>query len=77
MSQPKMKRLAQLSKVSKTRGLMLWTFWENTVDAFKKPFVATQIDGFGNTRVFEYATKDAMREGYRHLRDDWGYVAVN
>lgn len=72
----KMDRLAQLQLVSKTRGVIVWTFWRNESDVNRTGYVASSIDAYGNTNTFEYQTMQDMREGYNTLRSQYGYTAV-
>ena len=71
-----MDRLAQLQLVSKTRGVIVWTFWRNESDVNRTGYVASSIDAYGNTNTFEYQTMQDMREGYNTLRSQYGYTAV-
>ena len=71
-----MDRLAQLQLVSKTRGVIVWTFWRNETDVNRAPYVASSIDAYGNTNRYEYRNIDMMRDGYNTLRSNYGYTAV-
>ena len=71
-----MTRLAQLALTSKTRGLIVWTFWENGVDLNKAPYVSSSIDAYGNTKTHQYNTIQAMRAGYQTLVGEYGYQPV-
>ena len=66
-----MTRLAQLSLVSKTRGLIVWTFWSGETD-----YVASSIDAYGNTKRYVYQTLAELRDGYKALRERYGYSRV-
>ncbi len=71
-----MTRLAQLSLVSKTRGLIIWTFWKNETDVNLTGYVASSIDAYGNTNRYSYESMAALRDGYRTLREQYGYSPV-
>ena len=71
-----MDRLAQLQLVSKTRGVIIWTFWRNETDVNRMPYVASSFDASGNTNMFEYDTIEDMRAGYRRLGEEYVYTAV-
>lgn len=71
-----MERLAQLQQVSKTRGVIIWTFWHNETDVNRSEYVASSIDAYGNTKFYEYQNIEKMREGYDTLRGNYGYTAV-
>ena len=68
-----MTRLAQLSLVSKTRGLIIWTFWIDETDV---SYVASSIDAYGNTNRREYNTRRELRDAYALLRRKFGYTPV-
>ena len=68
-----MTRLAQLSLVSKTRGLIVWTFWRDESDV---SYVASSIDAYGNTNRREYNTRRELRHAYDQLRKKFGYTPV-
>ena len=71
-----MTRLAQLTLTSKTRGVIIWTFWENETNIHLSPFVASSVDAYGNTKRLEWKTKSAMRSGYQTLQQEYGYSAA-
>ena len=71
-----MKLLTQLSKLSPTRGLIIWSFWENESDINSAPYVASQVDAFGNTNRFDYQTVEEARAGYKFLCDTYGFELV-
>ena len=62
-----MQILAVLAKQSRNRGLISWSFQEQGDN-----YVAVRNDG----RQYPYASKQAMRDGYRKIRDEYGFQRV-
>ncbi len=64
-----MKTHAVLAKHNKNRGLITWAFQTTSAGLCQ----ATRNDG----RVFPYASIEAMRDGYRLIRDQYHFVPVD
>lgn len=59
---------AQLSKVSSTRGIIVYTYWWNNT--------VTRMDGFGGqTRKWVFSSLEEQRDSYRKLESQ-GYSRV-
>ena len=60
---------AILHKINRTRGLITWHFVQNDTTGDCK---AIRNDG----RVFDYSDIYDMREGYRFMRDSYGFLPM-
>ena len=57
---------AILHKINRTRGLITWHFVQHS---YTGQCYAIRNDG----RIYNYDSIDDMREGYRFMRDDYGF----
>lgn len=62
-----MTTLAVLAKYNTQRGVISWRFTKEN-----NTYKAIRNDG----RVFPYTSIDAMRHGYRHVRDTLGFTEI-
>lgn len=68
MPSPPVKRVGQLCRTTKGRGVILYTFWSGD-DQHK----ATMVDAYGNTNQWIYSSYRELTEAYQKLIDDYNY----